>query len=201
MNKNLKGKIKESLSSVLPITVIVLILSITVSPMPIGTLVLFMAGAALLIVGMGFFTLGADMSMLPFGEGAGEQITKIGKLGIILPICFLIGFIITIAEPDLSVLATQVPSIPNAVIIITVAAGVGIFLIMAMLRILFRIPLKYILLALYVFTFIFSVFIPKSFLAVAFDSGGVTTGPITVPFIMALGIGMSSVRSDRGFSG
>ena len=194
MNKNLKGKIKESLSSVLPITVIVLILSITVSPMPIGTLVLFMAGAALLIVGMGFFTLGADMSMLPFGEGAGEQITKIGKWGIILPICFLIGFIITIAEPDLSVLATQVPSIPNAVIIITVAAGVGIFLIMAMLRILFRIPLKYILLALYVFTFIFSVFIPKSFLAVAFDSGGVT---ITVPFIMALGIGMSSVRSDR----
>ena len=197
MNKNLKGKIKESLSSVLPITVIVLILSITVSPMPIGTLVLFMAGAALLIVGMGFFTLGADMSMLPFGEGAGEQITKIGKLGIILPICFLIGFIITIAEPDLSVLATQVPSIPNAVIIITVAAGVGIFLIMAMLRILFRIPLKYVLLALYVFTFIFSVFIPKSFLAVAFDSGGVTTGPITVPFIMALGIGMSLVRSDR----
>lgn len=161
MNKNLKGKIKESLSSVLPITVIVLILSITVSPMPIGTLVLFMAGAALLIVGMGFFTLGADMSMLPFGEGAGEQITKIGKLGIILPICFLIGFIITIAEPDLSVLATQVPSIPNAVIIITVAAGVGIFLIMAMLRILFRIPLKYILLALYVFTFIFSVFYSK----------------------------------------
>ena len=109
----------------------------------------------------------------------------------------MIGFIITIAEPDLSVLATQVPSIPNAVIIITVAAGVGIFLIMAMLRILFRIPLKYVLLALYVFTFIFSVFIPKSFLAVAFDSGGVTTGPITVPFIMALGIGMSLVRSDR----
>ncbi len=197
MNKNLKEKIKESLSSVLPITVIVLILSITVSPMPIGTLMLFMVGAALLIVGMGFFTLGADMAMLPFGEGAGEQITKIGKLGIILPVCFLIGFIITIAEPELSVLATQVPSIPNAVIIITVAAGVGIFLVMAMLRILFRVPLKFILLALYVFTFIFSIFIPKSFLAVAFDSGGVTTGPITVPFIMALGIGMSSVRSDR----
>lgn len=104
---------------------------------------------------------------------------------------------ITISEPDLQVLAHQVTSIPNSVLIATVAIGVGFFLALAILRILFGWSLSKMLIGLYAIVLILSVFIPKSFLSVAFDSGGVTTGPMTVPFIMALGLGISSVRSDN----
>lgn len=198
MNKVLIDKIKEALSSVLPITAIVLLLSITIAPMPIGTLMLFLTGAMLLIVGMGFFTLGADMSMMPMGEGIGAELTKSKKLSLVIGICFLIGIMITVAEPDLQVLATQVPAIPDSVLILTVALGVGIFLVIAMLRTLFQIKLAHMLMFFYLIVFVLSMFIPKDFIAVAFDSGGVTTGPITVPFIMALGVGMASIRSDKG---
>lgn len=197
MNKKLKEKITESFSSVFPITAIVLILSVVLVPMPISTLILFLFGAALLIVGMGFFTLGADMAMMPMGEEIGVQVTRSKKLWIVVAIGFLIGFIVTIAEPDLQVLANQVPSIPNAVLLITVAVGVGIFLVVSILRILFQIKLSTILIVLYSLVFFVSIFTPNNFVSVAFDSGGVTTGPITVPFIMALGVGIASVRSDK----
>ncbi len=197
MNEKLKEKIKESLSSVLPITAIVLILSVTLVPMEVGTLALFLAGAMLLIVGMGFFQLGAEMAMTPLGEGVGSQLMKSRHLALILPVCFLMGTIITISEPDLQVLANQVASIPNPVLIWTVAIGVGIFLIVAVLRILFHIRLSTLLLGLYILLFVLSLFSPSTFTAVAFDAGGVTTGPMTVPFIMALGVGLSAVRSDE----
>ncbi|MDO5145515.1 MAG: DUF1538 domain-containing protein [Eubacteriales bacterium] len=197
MNEKLKEKIKESLSSVLPITVIVLILSVTLVPMEIGTLALFLFGAILLIVGMGFFQLGAEMSMTPLGQGVGGKLVKSKQIFFIVIMCFLMGTIITIAEPDLQVLANQVASIPNNVLIWTVAVGVGIFLAAAVLRILFHISLSKMLMVLYVFLFILSFFSPSEFTAVAFDAGGVTTGPMTVPFIMAFGIGLSASRSDK----
>lgn len=197
MNQKLKEKISEALSSVLPITLIVLFLSITVIPMPVSTIVTFLMGAALLIVGMGFFSLGADIAMMPMGEAIGSQFTKIKKIGLILLMAFMMGFIITLAEPDLDVLAAQVASIPDMVLIFTVAAGVGIFLVIAILRILFHINLSRLLIVFYSLLFILAIFVPKDFLAVAFDSGGVTTGPITVPFILALGVGLSSLRSDK----
>ncbi|MEE1392745.1 MAG: DUF1538 domain-containing protein [Negativibacillus sp.] len=192
MQKKLKEKISEALSSVLPITVIVLLLSFTLAPMPIGTLVLFLLGAALLIVGMGFFSLGADIAMMPMGEQMGRRLGTSQNLAFIALVCFLIGVTVTIAEPDLQVLARQVPAVPDLVIIITVAVGVGTFLLTSMLRTRFGIPLQYTLLVLYAVVFILSIFVPNEFLAVAFDSGGVTTGPITVPFIMALGTGLAS---------
>ena len=192
MQKKLKEKISEALSSVLPITVIVLLLSFTLAPMPIGTLVLFLLGAALLIVGMGFFSLGADIAMMPMGEQMGRRLGTSQNLAFIALVCFLIGVTVTIAEPDLQVLARQVPAVPDLVIIITVAVGVGTFLLTSMLRTRFGIPLQYTLLVLYAAVFILSIFVPNEFLAVAFDSGGVTTGPITVPFIMALGTGLAS---------
>lgn len=197
MNKKLKEKIKESISSVMPITIIVLILSLTITPMPVGTLVLFLSGAAMLIVGMGFFSLGVDMSMMPMGEGIGGELTKSRKLALILIVSFAIGMFVTIAEPDLQVLAHQVPSVPDAILIVVVAVGVGIFLMVSMLRTLFNIPLSKMLVIFYSIAFLLSIFVPKSFLSVAFDSGGVTTGPITVPFIMALGIGVAYMRSDK----
>lgn len=197
MNEKLKEKIKESLASVLPITGIVLLLSVTFVPMEVGTLVLFLTGAFLLILGMGFFQLGAEMSMTPLGQGVGRKLVKQKSLWLICGISFLMGLLITISEPDLQVLANQVASVPNQVLIYTVAVGVGIFLVAAVLRILFGISLSKMLAVLYLFLFILSIFTPSEFVAVAFDAGGVTTGPMTVPFIMALGVGLSAARSDK----
>ena len=197
MNPQLIGKIKESLSSVLPITAIVLLLCITIAPISPGTLVLFLFGAFLLIVGNGLFTLGADIAMTPMGHGMGVQMAKARNPLLPLLTAFLLGVLITIAEPDLQVLATQVPSIPDMVLILTVAVGVGLFLVVGVLRTRLKIPLSTLLLIFYAIVFLLAFFTPNSFVPVSFDSGGVTTGPITVPFIMALGVGMAAVRSDK----
>ena len=198
MQKKLKEKISESLTSVLPVTVIVLLLSFTLAPMPTGTLMLFLLGAAMLIVGMGFFSLGADMAMMPIGEQMGGKLGGGWRLASVALICFRIGTVVTIAEPDLQVLAKQVPSVPDAVIILSVAAGVGLFLVVSMLRTRFGLPLAPTLVGLYALVFGLSIFVPNEFLAVAFDAGGVTTGPITVPFLMALGSGMAGVQGKDG---
>ncbi len=193
-------KTKEAFASVLPITAIVLVLSVTVAPMPTDILLSFLAGAALLIVGMGLFTLGADVAMQPIGERVGAQMTKSRSLAVVILVSFLMGVIITVSEPDLQVLAQQVPGIPNAVLVGAVAVGVGAFLVLALLRILFRIPLNRLLIISYAVVFGLAAFVPGDFLAIAFDSGGVTTGPMTVPFIMALGVGVASIRSDENAS-
>lgn len=197
MNPKLKEKTMESLSAVLPITGIVLLISVFLVPMELGSIVMFLVGAVMLIVGMGFFQLGAEMAMTPIGEGIGVQISKTKKIWMVLFIGFIMGAIITISEPDLQVLAEQVPSVPNEVLILTVAIGVGIFLALAVIRIKFQIDLSKLLIILYAGLIVISFFVPKEFLAVAFDSGGVTTGPMTVPFIMAMGVGLASVRSDK----
>ena len=164
MNEKLKEKTKEALSAVLPITIIVLLLSIFVVPLETGTIALFMGGALLLIIGMGFFQLGAETAMTPLGEGIGGQMFKSKKIIIIIVICFFMGAIITVAEPDLQVLAEQVPSIPNQVLIWTVALGVGIFTTIAVLRVLFKIPLSVILSIMYILIFVISAFVPANFL-------------------------------------
>jgi hypothetical protein len=198
MNRILKEKITEAFSSVLPITIIVLVISVVV-PMESGTILMFLAGAALLVVGMGFFMLGADMSMMPMGEGIGVELTKSSKLPLLVPVVFIIGFIISIAEPDLHILGKQTP-IPAWILIGTVSAGVGLFLVIALLRILFKIPLSILLLVFYFIVFAIAMLSPdtiRPFIPVGFDSGGVTTGPITVPFILALGVGAASLRGDK----
>ena len=190
-------KIKESLSSVLPVTAIVFLLLITVAPVSASILISFIIGTLLLIVGMGLFTLGAELSMMPMGQYVGSKMTKTKKLWLILIVSLFVGVMITISEPDLTVLAEQISSIGNMTLILSVAIGVGIMLVVAMLRIVFKIKLKYLLLFFYAIVFILAFFVPKSFLALSFDSGGVTTGPMTVPFIMALGVGVSSIRADK----
>ncbi len=197
MKKQLKVKLWEAIYSVLPVTIIVLLLSFTITPMSFYSIVLFLIGALLLIIGMTFFTLGADISMMIIGEKMGSYLTRSRKLFMIIITTFIIGAFITIAEPDLKVLASQTPAVPDAVLIIAVAIGVGIFLVISFLRIFFQIKLSYILIGLYLLVFLIATFTHENFLAVAFDSGGVTTGPITVPFIMALGIGLASVRGDK----
>ena len=197
MNPKLVEKLQESLSAVLPITLIVLAVSVLLVPIDLGTVAMFFVGALMLIVGMGFFQLGAELSMTPLGKGIGSQMAKTRNLPAILSIGFLMGAIITMAEPDLQVLANQVPSIPNRPLILTVAIGVGIFLALAILRILLKIRLSTLLMVLYLALIALSFFVPGDFLAVAFDSGGVTTGPITVPFIMAMGLGIAWAPSWR----
>ncbi len=189
--------IKESLQSVLPIVAIVLVLCITIAPLNSGVLVLFVFGSILLIAGMSFFTVGSAISMEILGEGIGRQITKSKSVIIALIITFILGVLITIAEPDLTVLAQQVPSIPNSVLIYSVAIGVGLFLAIALMRIRKSIPLSRLLIVFYLFIIILAFFAPKDFVATAFDSGGVTTGPITVPFIMALGAGLARMNKDK----
>ncbi len=196
-HNRLSEKLAEALKAVLPIIGIVLVLSFSIAPIPPSILLLFLFGAVLLVIGMMFFTLGAELSMTPMGEKIGTKMAKIRRLGTILGLCFLLGFVITISEPDLQVLAEQVPSVPNRTLIIAVAGGVGLFLVIAMLRMLFSKALSTLLIVFYTIVFALSFFVPKDFLAVAFDSGGVTTGPMTVPFIMALGIGFSAIRSDK----
>ena len=192
-----REKLAETLKAVLPILMIVLILCFTIAPIPPSILMTFLIGAILLIVGMLFFNVGVELSMTPIGERTGSIITRSKKLIIVILITFIMGFIITISEPDLQVLAQQVPSVPNLTLILAVALGVAAFLVVAVLRMLLGIPLSRLLVGFYIIVFALAFMVPRDFLSIAFDSGGVTTGPMTVPFIMAFGIGISAIRSDR----
>lgn len=196
--KKLSEKIKESLSSVLPISVLVILLSIRLVPVELGTMGMFLVGALMMIAGMGLFTLGADAAMLPMGTHVGSRMTRSRNVYFICVCAFLLGVLITVAEPDLTVLANQIKGVSSIVMILTVAIGVGIFLVAALLRILLGIRLSYILFILYAVTFALAIFIPQDKLGLCFDSGGVTTGPMTVPFILALGVGVSNVRGGKG---
>ena len=197
LKEKAREKARESISAVIPIVLIVFILGFTVAALSPGILVEFLVGSVLVILGMIFFSMGAELSMTPMGEHVGGSMLRTKKLGFIIIIGFILGFIITISEPDLQVLAEQVSSVPNLVLILSVALGVGAFLVVALLRILFGIALPPLLFGFYIFVFVLAMFVPENFLAVAFDSGGVTTGPMTVPFIMALGVGIASIRNDK----
>ena len=191
------GSVKESLQSVLPIAAIVLLLSITLAPMGTGVMVLFLFGTLLLIGGMSFFTVGSSISMEPLGEGIGIALGKRKRIIIPLVICFVLGALITMAEPDLQVLAEQVPSIDNIVLVVSVAVGVGIFLAISLVRSRKSIPLSRLLIVFYGLIIVIAFFAPSDFVPTAFDSGGVTTGPITVPFIMALGAGLATIGKGK----
>ncbi len=201
--RELWSKIKEALISALPITAIVYIMSLT----PLFNfsqveLITFSIGAVLLVLGIGLFNMGADLAMTPMGTHVGAGLSKQRKLGLLLAVCFVLGMLITIAEPDLQVLATQVSAVMNGTLLIyAVGVGVGSFLLVAILRIVFKKSLSHILMLFYMLLFALALLLAVNenlnLLPLAFDSGGVTTGPITVPFIMALGVGISSVLGDR----
>ncbi len=195
-----KQKLSESFKSVFPIAAIVLVLSMTIiSDFSAGYMVLFLIGTVFLVLGMSLFTMGAEMSMQPLGTEIGASMAKSGKLWLIAFISFIIGIAITISEPDLQILASRIysDSGDKMLLILTVSVGVGVFLAIAVLRIIFGINLNIILAVFYVVAFIISFFLPANFQPVAFDSGGVTTGPMTVPFIMSLGAGVSAARRNK----
>ena len=167
----LPEKLSESLKSVLPVTAVIFLLCFMVVPVPSSVMLAFIVGACLLIIGMGLFSMGADMAMSRIGEHIGAVVSHSKKLILIIVVSLAVGIFITVSEPDLRVLAQQVPNIPNQAIIWSVAIGVGIFLVLAMLRIFFRLPLNYLLIGLYVAVFTLAAFVPKDFLSTAFDSG------------------------------
>ncbi len=197
------SKLKESLVSVLPVTLIVLLLNLT----PLVNFnrqetIVFLASAAVLILGMGLFNLGADIAMTPMGEQVGSGLSKSGSVSVLLLVCFIMGVFITVAEPDLTVLATQTAGLINGtVLIVTVGLGVGIFLLLSILKIIFKIQLSSLLMFFYMLLFAIASLViingNGKFLPMAFDSGGVTTGPITVPFIMALGVGVAATLGGK----
>ena len=197
-NKSIiKEKLKESMASVLPITVIVALLCFAFIPMDSGLMLSFLVGAGLLVLGMGLFTLGAEMSMSRIGNLIGAGMTKTRSLWLIVVLSLALGAAVTVAEPDLQVLATYVPGIDKGALVAAVSLGVGAFLALCMLRILFSISLRLLLILFYALVFGLACFTEPGLLSIAFDSGGVTTGPMTVPFIMALGVGVASIRSDE----
>ena len=201
--KELFEKIKEALISALPVTAIVYILALTpLFSLSSTELITFTVGAVLLVLGIGLFSLGADLAMTPMGTHVGSGLSRQKKLGLLLGVCFVLGMLITIAEPDLQVLAKQVSAVMNGTLLIyAVGLGVGAFLVFAVLKIVFRRSLSQLLMLFYMLLFALALMLvvsgSEALLPMGFDSGGVTTGPITVPFIMALGVGISNVLGDR----
>ena len=199
------GKIKESIMSILPISVVVIALSLIFVPNCGWSMLAFGISTVLLMIGICLFSMGNDLSLMKMGGYIGSHLSKTKKVALMLVCSFIIGIIVTIAESDLSLLATQLGGAINKyVFIITVGVGVGFFLLLAALRILLNIKIKYVLAVAYSIVFILMFFVPKAFLPIAFDASGVTTGAISVPFIMAFGLGISAVRGgehnqDDGF--
>ena len=206
LGKSLREKLKEALVSVVPVSLLVFLLSVTPwVDISQHELFVFAGAATLLVIGIGLFNVGADMAMTPMGQHIGEGLTKSKKLGILLSVCFVMGLLITVAEPDLAVLAGQVAAVMDGTMLIaTVGVGVGLFLLMAVLKIVFHLDLTAILLFFYMVLFCMAALLidmgKGSFLPLSFDSGGVTTGPITVPFIMALGVGIALTVGGRNAS-
>ena len=206
MFKILLSKLKEAVISVAPVTIIVLIVSFTPAVDLTNTeLAAFIISAIALIAGIALFNLGADMAMTPMGEFVGSGLTKSKKIWLLVAVCFAMGVLITIAEPDLTVLANQVkdimPGSGGTVLIVTVGAGVGLFLVVAVLKIIFHKDLSMLIMFFYLMLFAVCAVMAEhgkfELIPLSFDSGGVTTGPITVPFIMALGVGIASTVGGR----
>ena len=196
--KLLFEKLKDSFLSVFPITLIVVILHLTkLAPLGEKEFVLFLVSAVCLIIGMSLFTLGADIAMMPMGNAIGSSLTKTKKIWIIVLLAFSLGALITLSEPDLAVLASQVPIDPDILFVIIVSIGVGLFLVIGIIRIVFQKNLNILLIVFYALVFMMANLCNSKFLPLSFDSGGVTTGPMTVPFIMAMCAGFAAVRGGK----
>ncbi|NLM10916.1 MAG: DUF1538 domain-containing protein [Clostridiaceae bacterium] len=197
----LKETVKEVVYSVVPIVIIVAVVQFALK-LPAETIVNFFGGAVFVFIGLVLFLTGVKVGFLPVGESIGNAIVSKGKMWIVLLSGFIIGFVVNVAEPDLQVLAGQIDqvsggTISKTLIIVVVSLGIGVFLALGLLRNFLKIPMLYLLLGGYAIVFVLSMITPKHFFGVGFDSGFVTTGPMTVPFIISLGVGVSSVMGKH----
>ena len=202
MIQDFKETYKEVLQAVLPLTIAVLLIMLLFMGMDLDLVITFLKGAIFVIFGMGLFLMGVKLGMLPLGEAIGADLPKHGSVIFIAIIGFLLSFMATVAEPDVRVLSTMIESVSDngiqrTTLIISISLGVGFFVAASMLRIIYGIPLKHMLFVGYLIVVLLAFFTPVEYLAISFDSGGVTTGPVTVPVILALGIGISSVLRGK----
>lgn len=203
MKKQLLNSLREVIISILPMTVLIVVVAAIWAPFPTEQLLTFIGGALMMMLGMALFLFGAEISMMEVGERIGSFLISRRSLPLLIIAGFMVGTFVTVAEPDVQVLATQVATISGgevarSALIAIVGIGVGVFLVIALLRIVFQISLYKILLVGYIAIFTLSFFASPKFAPVAFDSGGVTTGPITVPFILSLGSGViSGIRTSK----
>ena len=202
MRDGLKGKLREVVTAILPLVLGVVILQLAVIRMPTGVFLQFIIGAAMVVCGMVLFLLGVEIGILPMGKALGAQLPRSKRLALAIGIAFVVGFAATVAEPEVIVLTRQVDEVSQGAIatntlVYAIAIGVGFFVALAMLRILLNVPIAYLLAAGYIIIIVLAFFTPAEFVPVAFDSGGVTTGPMAVPIILSLGLGFSSVLGGR----
>ncbi|MBP2242185.1 protein-S-isoprenylcysteine O-methyltransferase Ste14 [Cytobacillus eiseniae] len=203
--ENIKDTVKEVIFAILPLSLVVIALQFTIIGMPTEIFIQFLIGILMVSIGLILFLLGVNIGLLPIGEMIGSSLPKMGKVWLVVFFGFLLGFVATVAEPDVRVLAKQVATVsdgtvPGNILIYTVALGVAIFVGLAMVRLVFNIPITYILIGGYGLIFLLSAFTPDQFVPISLDSGGVTTGPMTVPFILALGVGVASVLRGKAAS-
>ncbi|MFV8827862.1 DUF1538 domain-containing protein [Alkalihalobacterium sp. APHAB7] len=200
--QDIRDTVKEVVYAILPITLVIVILQFTLIWLPMEVFFQFLAGVVMVSLGLMLFLLGVHIGLLPVGEMVGSALPKTKKIGLILFFGFLLGFVVTVAEPDVRVLALQIDQVSNGeisrnILVYSVALGVGIFVALAMLRIVFNISIKWLLVGGYGLVFLLASFTPAHFIPISFDAGGVTTGPMTVPFILALGVGVASVLRGK----
>ncbi len=197
MIKTLLDKLKSSVFATLPVTIFILFMSFVIVDVEKSILISFAVGLTFFIVGMSLFTLGVEVSILPMGEGVGAGLQESKKPMIAIFALFVLGFVIAFAEPALQVLATQMRAIPTYTLLLTISCGVGLFVALFLIKIYLKIKLSHILIITYGIIFVLAIFAPREFLGMAFDSGGVTTGAISVPFVLALGIGLTTAKRDK----
>ncbi len=197
----LLNKFKEVLYAVLPITIIVLFLHFTIAPLPSNMVYQFLIGALFIVLGLSIFLFGVDIGITPLGENIGTSLSKKNKLWLVVVVGLVLGFFVSVAEPDLQILAKQVESvteyiIPSIAILLSVSVGIAIMLVIGLIRIVYNIPLNKMLFSIYTVILVLSFFVTPEFLAISFDSSGATTGALTVPFILALAVGVSTLKKD-----
>ena len=202
MIQDFKETYKEVLQAVLPLTVAILLIMFLFMDMDPGLMLTFLKGAIFVIFGMGLFLMGVKLGMLPIGESIGADLPKHGSVIFIVIVGFLLSFMATVAEPDVRVLSTMIESVSDngierSTLILSISLGVGFFVAASMLRIIYSIPLRHMLFVGYLIVVLLSFFTPMDYLAISYDSGGVTTSPVTVPVILALGVGISSVLTGK----
>ncbi len=202
MTREIKKLLFEVLMAVMPITVLVILIQFTLISLPVIIIARFLVGALMVMAGLLLFLHGVKIGLLPIGQAIGAELPQRVSFGFLIILSLVLGLVVTVAEPDVRVLAYQVDQVSGGdigkgILIFAVALGVGISVSLAMLRIMLGIRIAYVLAAGYLAVLILSLFVPSHFVPVAFDAGGVTTGPVTVPFILALGIGVVSVLGGK----
>lgn len=200
--ENLKKTIKEVCASILPVVAVITVLQFILIHLPSDVFLKFLLSAVMVSLALMLFFIGVEMGLLPIGEQIGATLPRTGKVWLVVLGGLILGYMVTVAEPDVRVLATQVDQVSGGAIgkqllIQMVALGVAVYVGIAVLRIVLGWSYYLIMAVSYAIVFLLALFVPDHFLPVSFDASGVTTGPMTVPFILALGVGVATVLRAR----